>query len=134
MDKNSYLIELSESDHTGFGSVDFANQSHEQQVFSAVWALESQVNSGGFAAFLEYEDPALVAFAPAALRAIGASNCADIVGRAVALVRQSGSVDVSGQLDGLDSEFYEYPDDLTELLYDYVSANVATFGSFSYEA
>jgi hypothetical protein len=131
MDKNSYLIELSESDRTDFGHVDFAAQSHEQQVFSAIWSLESQVNSGGFSAFFEYEDPELVAFAPAALRAIGAAACADIVSRAVALALHSDSPEVSGQFDSLDSEFYEYPDDLTELLYNYVSANPATFGSVS---
>ena len=123
MDKNNFLIQLSESDHTDHGRVDFSAQAQQQQVFSAIWALESQVNNGGFESFFEYEDPVLVAFAPDALQAIGAVSCADIVGRAIS----AGS----GQLDNLDAEFYRYPDDLTELLYKYVSANPAAFGTMS---
>jgi hypothetical protein len=48
MNKNSFLINLSESTRTDFGRADFANESPVQKVFSAVWALESEVNSGGF--------------------------------------------------------------------------------------
>jgi hypothetical protein len=120
MDKNSFLIELSESDHTDHGRVDFVAQPQQQQVFSAIWALESQVNNGGFESFFEYEEPALVAFVPEALQLVGAVNCADIVRRA-----NSASHD---QLDDLDSEFYAYPDNLTDLLYEYVSANPSAFG------
>ncbi len=57
MDKNSYLIDLSESIRTDFGRVDFAAQSYEQRVFSAIWALESQVNNGGFVEFFDNEGP-----------------------------------------------------------------------------
>ncbi len=53
MDKNALLIDLSESDRTMFGRVDFDQQPPEQQVFSAIWALESQVNNGEFAQFLQ---------------------------------------------------------------------------------
>ncbi len=35
------------------------------------------------------------------------------------------------ELDSLDSEFYEYPDNLTKLLYQYVAANQSTFGKLS---
>lgn len=52
MDKNYYLIELSESPKTDFGKRDFADQRDEQQVFSAIWELESQVNGGGFRGYL----------------------------------------------------------------------------------
>ena len=48
MDKNHYLIELSESPRTDYGKRDFAAQRREQQVFSAIWELESLVNNGGF--------------------------------------------------------------------------------------
>ncbi|WAC63707.1 DUF4375 domain-containing protein [Pseudoxanthomonas sp. SL93] len=123
MDKNNILIQLSESDRTDYGRVDFSAQSQHQQVFSAIWSIESQVNSGGFESFFEYEDPLLVAFTPEALRAIGAVNCAGIVDRAIS----AGS----GSLDELDAEFYDYPDDLTDLLYKYVYANPATFGPVS---
>jgi len=120
MDRNNFLIQLSESDRTAHGRVDFAAQTPQQRVFSAIWALESQVNSGGFESFFEYEDPALVAFAPEALQRIGAISCADIVRRAASAA--------PGHLDDLDSEFYAYPDDLTDLLYKYVAANPDTFG------
>ena len=100
----------------------------EQKVFSAIWALESQVNNGGFASFLEYEDPALVAFAPEALRIVGAGTCAEIVSRAVALTAVDELDQITDQLDDLDAEFYAYPDDLTDLLYTYVSANPTVFG------
>lgn len=120
MDKNNALIDLSESNRIDYGRVDFSEQTHEQRIFSAVWALESRVNSGGFESFIEYEDPALVTFSPQALRTIGASNCAEIVQRALS----AGS----DALEDLDSEFYTYPDDLTEMLYTYVSTHPAVFG------
>ena len=131
MDKNNYLIDLSESDRTDFGRVDFAAQSYEQQVFSAIWALESRVNNGGFVEFFDNEDPLIVSFAVSALRAVGANNCAEIVGRAVALASSREPGQAAEELDSLDSEFYEYPDNLTELLYQYVAANQATFGKLS---
>ena len=128
MDKNRSLIALSESPHTDFGRVDFAAQSHEQQVFSAIWALESQVNNGGFVQFFDSEDALVVSFAPVALCSIGAVKCADIVSRAIALAASGESEQATEQVDSLDSEFYTYPDNLTELLYNYVAANRATFG------
>lgn len=129
MDKNLYLIELSESPHTAHGRVAFAAQPPPQRVFSAIWALESQVNNGGFAQFVENEDPALVAFAAEALRSIGASRCAEIVARAIAVATGTAGVDVAAALDALDGEFYAYPDDLTELLYQFVQAHPASFGT-----
>lgn len=39
MDKNHFLINLSESKRTDFGRVDFAAQSEAQKVFSAIWSL-----------------------------------------------------------------------------------------------
>lgn len=48
MDRNRYLIDLSESKRTDFGRVDFAKQTEVQKVFSAVLEIESQVTIGGF--------------------------------------------------------------------------------------
>ena len=123
MDKNTFLIQLSESDRTEYGRVDFSAQKKWQQVFSAIWALESRVNNGGFESFFEHEDPELIAFTPEALQEIGAMSCADIVGRAITAS--------SDRLDNLDTEFYKYPDDLTDLLCKYVSANPVAFGPTS---
>ena len=46
MNKNSFLISLSESEKTKVGKEDFARQSLPQKVFSAIWAVESEVNNG----------------------------------------------------------------------------------------
>ena len=129
MDKNSYLIDLSESDDTDFGRVDFSEQSHEQRVFSAIWGLESQVNSGGFIQFFNNEEPDLVAFAPAALRLIGAVNCAEIVGSAVAVAQNRDAREVADHLERLEEQFYSYPDNLTDLLFSYVAAHPQAFGA-----
>jgi hypothetical protein len=83
MNKNQALIELSESTRTDFGRVDFADQPEQQKVFSAIWALESQVNNGGFLQYFESWDGDTAEYAPKALRAIGAHTCASIVERAV---------------------------------------------------
>lgn len=143
MDRNVYLIDLAESDRTDFGRVPFADQAEPQQVFSAVWALESQVNNGGFEQYFRSSDHDAANYAPIALRAIGASQCADIVRRALAVV-SSSPLPISQeecetlidqldeerleQLSAIDSEFFEYPDDLTELLYLYVATHPRDFG------
>jgi hypothetical protein len=143
MDKNTFLIELSESDRTEFGRVDFREQSEEQQVFSAILELESQVNSGGFAQYFQSADGHTANSAPWALRAIGALKCAEIVGRALAVVAadglpddQNARVELVEALDGsaqeklaaLDQEFLAYPDNLTDLLFEYVQRRPTTFG------
>lgn len=46
MDKNGILITLSESAQTDFNKKDFIAQSMSQKVFSAIWAVESEVNTG----------------------------------------------------------------------------------------
>jgi hypothetical protein len=146
MDKNAFLIELSESDRTDFGRVDFNDQSEEQQVFSSIWELESQVNNGGFAQYFQSADGHTANFAPTALRAIGAVKCAEIVGRALAVVAADGlpdshsareelieALDAPAQaaLEALDQEFLAYPDNLTDLLFEYVRLRPATFGPVS---
>jgi len=129
MDKNSYLIDLSEGDDTDFGRVDFSEQSHEQRIFSAIWGLESQVNSGGFIQFFDNEEPDLVAFAPEALRLIGAVNCAEIVGSAVAVAPNRDAPEVADHLERLEEQFCSYPDNLTDLLFSYVAAHPQAFGA-----
>lgn len=129
MDKTLYLIELFESPHTAYGRVDFSAQPLPQRVFSAIWALESQVNNNGFAQFVAREDAALVAFAPEALRSIGALRCAEIVARATSVAAAPADTGRAAALDELDGQFYTYPDDLAELLYRFVQAHPASFGT-----
>ena len=74
--KNNILISLSESDKTQFGKQDIATQSVPQQVFSSVWAVEAEVNNGGFSQFFLNDSCETAAFVAKALDAIGASaNC-----------------------------------------------------------
>ncbi len=143
MDKNEFLIELSESDRTEFGRVPFVNQGETQRVFSAVWALESQVNNGGFEQYFVSSDGDTAEFAPLALRTIGANTCADVVERALRAlsstplpasqtVREelidSAPDEVKDKLEELDQAFFAYPDDLTALLFAYVATYPEAFG------
>jgi hypothetical protein len=83
MDKNTFLIKLSESTKTDFGRVDFDKQPPVQRVFSAIWAMESEVNSGGFSHYFSCDEKDTAPFAPTALKTIGALKCAAIVERAI---------------------------------------------------
>ena len=141
MDKNHYLIELSESPRTDFGKRDFAEQRHEQKVFSAIWELESLVNNGGFRGYFG-NSAQMADFAPTALIAVGAHQCAAIVKEALALVPKPLPTDhnacwklmhslpeqVAAQFASLDDRFFAYPDDLTELLFAFVAARPDVFG------
>ena len=136
MDKNAFLIDLSESDRTDFGRVDFSDQSEDQQVFSAIWELESQVNNGGFAQYFQSAEGHTADVAPSALRAIGAVRCADIVSRALAVVAAEQLIEALDApaleaLEALDQEFFGYPDNLTDLLFEYVRLHPSTFGPVS---
>lgn len=143
MDENALLIKLSESDRTMFGRVDFDQQPPDQQVFSAIWELENQVNNGGFAQYLSASDADSANLVPRALRTIGANACANIVERALRVVSPRGLpreqslredlVDQLGQderdaLEVLDQEFLAYPDNLTDLLFAFVRAHAHVFG------
>jgi hypothetical protein len=143
MNKRAFLIRLSDSEQTMHGRVDFDRQPSEQQVFSAIWELESQINNGGFAQFFRAAHGDSANSAPRASRTIGATACADIVERALRvvspntlpreqslredLVDQLGT-DVQDALDMLDQEFFAYPDNLIDLLFAYVRAHPHVFG------
>ncbi len=144
MDKNSILIDLSESEKTKFGKEEFAAQSTPQKVFSAIWAVESEVNNGGFAQYFQNESCETAAFVVKALDAIGASQTADICRRAIeaafpqglppspALIASAAgnfSDETLARLEALDGEFMEYPHDLTELLFAFVSKHPEEFGT-----
>jgi len=82
-------------------------------------------------------------FAPTALHAVGAHQCAAIVEKALALVpaplptehdacweaMHSLPGPAAAQFQSLDDRFFAYPDDLTELLFAFVSAHPDVFGS-----
>ena len=141
MDKNKFLIDLSERDHTDFGRVDFAGQNVAQKTFSAIWELESQVNNGGFDQYFRNSDSDIIAYSPEALQQIGAHACAEIVKAAIATISpipaendaridalDAALGDDEELLEELDSQFYSYPDNLTELLFAFVAKNQNEFG------
>lgn len=110
----------------------FAQLSEVDRVLVAIWGLEAEVNNGGFHQYYFNGAGNEAFFAPVALRMIGALRMADIVVRANEVfgpdgpsqnrkVRQSQLFLVApGHVDdpweGLDREFYAYPDDIAALL------------------
>lgn len=141
--KNDILISLSESDKTQFGKQDFATQSAPQQVFSSVWAVEAEVNNGGFSQYLLNDSCETAVFVAKALDTIGAPRTADICRRAIATAFPAGLPptpkaistaaadfpdEVLEQLGALDNEFFAYPHNLTDLLFAYVSKHPEEFG------
>lgn len=144
MDKNLVLIALSESDRTAFGKQEFAQQSVPQKVFSSIWAVESEVNNGGFSQYFQNTSCETAGFVVEALELIDAPRTAEICRRAVAAAFPGGlpsdldairaasgdfSPDIEDVLSELDGEFYKYPHDLTELLFAYVASHPDEFGA-----
>jgi hypothetical protein len=143
MNKNSILIALSESDKTKFGREEFGTQSVPQKVFSSIWALESEVNNGGFSLYFRNSSSETASFVPEALDSIGAPGTADICRRAINCAFPAGVPSTSeaigsatarldnellDKLGELDSEFFVYPHNFTDLLYAYVSEHPEEFG------
>jgi hypothetical protein len=141
--KNNILISLSGSDKTQFGKQDFASQSTPQKVFSSIWAVESEVNNGGFSQYFLNDSCETAAFVAEALDTVGAPQTADICRRAIAIAFPAGlpsapqaismaaadfSDEVLKQLGTLDNEFFAYPHNLTDLLFAYVSEHPEEFG------
>ena len=142
--KNHILIDLSSSDKTSFGKEDLANQSLPQKVFSTIWAVESEVNNGGFSQYFLNSSAESAPFVVEALRIIGAADTAAICERAIAAafprglpqsedaIRLAASEfpdEVLEKLEALDQEFFSYPHDLTALLFAYVSDHPEEFGA-----
>jgi hypothetical protein len=143
MDKNHILVKLSESKKTDFGKRAFVEQSISQRVFSVVWAVESEVNNGGFSQYFHNESREAVVFVAEALDLIGAPRTASICRRAIAHAFPVGlpstpeatsaaadwfCEDTHAKLQALDQEFMAYPHNLTDLLFAYVSKHSETFG------
>ncbi|TAL39760.1 MAG: DUF4375 domain-containing protein [Alphaproteobacteria bacterium] len=143
MDKNTFLIKLSESDRAALGKQPFSAQSVPQKVFSSIWQVEAEVNNGGFSQYFFNSSAESAHFAAEALETIGAPKTAGICRRAVAAAFPGGlpaspeaiskaAEDfpdaVRAALFALDSEFCAYPHNLTDLLYAYVAAHPEEFG------
>jgi len=145
-DKNTFLIELSESERVQLGRDPFAAQRLPQKVFSSIWQVEAEVNNGGFAQYFFNSSAETAHFVAEALETIGAPQTADICRRAIAVAFPAGLPanpeeiskaaedfpdTVRDALFGLDGEFYKYPHNLSDLLYAYVAAHPEEFGPIS---
>jgi Domain of unknown function (DUF4375) len=133
---NRRLIKLAESPSSRFWRIDYGALSPPERVFRAVWELEAEINNGGFHQYFWNSSGSLVPDAAGALRAIGAITMSEIVEQAVEAVGHdiNWSDDsvrraslaaltpaVVAMLDEFDQAFFAYPDNLTMLLYKYVS-------------
>src|ERR1022692_4395707 len=123
MTKNEILINLSESERTKFGKEEFALQTLPQKVFSAIWAVESEVNNGGFSQYFLNDSAESAPFIVEALETIGAPKTADICKRAIVAAFPGGmpqapetirslaadfSDEILESLEPLDQEFFAY--------------------------
>ena len=144
MNKNGILIALSESEKTKFGKEGFARQSFPQKVFSAIWAVESEVNNGGFSQYFINSSAESASFVAQALETIGAPKTASICDRAITIAFPGGlpptegtiqsvasdfSDNILDRLQPLDQEFIAYPHNLTDLLFAYVTEHPEEFGA-----
>jgi len=143
MSQDQILIQLSMSEKTQFGKEDFALQSAPQKVFSAIWALEDEVNNGGFSQYFANLSNETAGYVCEALQTIGAPKTADICKRAIEAAFPDGLpsdpeeigqvaagflVEIEDKLNDLDEEFYTYPHRLSDLLYRFVYQHSEEFG------
>jgi hypothetical protein len=123
--------------------VDDEKLSAPERIFLSVWELEADVNDDGFWGYVFNSTWPVAPFAAAAPRSVGAARMAEIVDEAVGVVgsdalwldegeRQGRVVRLSATdraiLEALDQRSFAYPDNLTALLYAYVSDHRAEIG------
>ncbi|WP_162914316.1 DMP19 family protein [Taklimakanibacter lacteus] len=139
---NRRLLKLAENPHSRLWRLDYDHLSPPERVFRAVWELEAEVNNGGFHQYFFNSAGNLAHHVVEALRAIGATAMAGIAQRAIKAagydaseshqVRRERVAALAPEplemLDALDQEFYAYPDNLTALLYEYVTEHSQEMG------
>jgi hypothetical protein len=114
-----------------------------RRLFSSIWAVESEVNNGGFSQYFLNSSAETAPFVAEALDTIGAPRTAAICRRAIEIAFPDGlppapreissaaaefSDEILTELDVIDREFFAYPHDLTDLLFTYVSRHPQDFG------
>jgi hypothetical protein len=136
------LVRISEAVWAREAALGIDALSPAERVFLCVWNLEAEVNNGGFEQFFVNSAGDNAAETPGALRQIGAAQAAAIAEEANSVFRSSvpppdrddrtealarlgeTATDV---LDALDARFFEYPDNLEELLRQFVDRNREQF-------
>ena len=145
-EKNKQLVALSENPAAQFWKVSYQELTPAGRVFVSVWELESEVNNGGFLQYFFNSSGDNAGHCASALEKIGALNVAALVKQAISVfdngepspdsaVRQPQVENFSEiqkkYLDELDQKFFKYPDNLTELLFDFVTKNRAEIRGFN---
>jgi hypothetical protein len=136
------LIRISEAVWAREAAVGVNALSPAERVFLCVWNLEAEVNNGGFEQFYINSAGDNALETPIALREIGATQAAAIAEEANSLFGPSGPpadrdarteiLESLGEtateaLNALDVRFYEYPDNLEDLLRQFVDRNREQF-------
>ncbi len=142
-DKTDFLIAINErlNARSSFGE-HLERLSAEEQVFYICNLLEEEVNNGGFDQFLYNSSGNFAHRVEECLRIIGANKTADICRTAFAafgkpipqdrnkrekFLDKMGSDEIDDILSDCDDQFYEYPDPLEELFYQYIVAHKVHF-------
>jgi hypothetical protein len=143
MDKETILYELYKSGKIKTGKEDFVKQSIPQKVFSSIWALEIEVNNGGFKQYFSNPSAETAGFIVQALEIVGALEAADLCKRAIACafplgmpadpkkigrMAESFPEQVEEQLFALDVEFGDCWREFDDFLFAYASAHPEEFG------
>jgi len=113
--------------------------SDAEQVFVTIWELEAEVNNGGFSQYYWNSAGDHAEQAVTSLETIGAPKMADIVRQANAVFLDGPPEDQERRIEFLEAleadatfnrlteKFCAYPENLSQLLYDYVRANLRGF-------
>ena len=132
------LILVSEAVWAREAAHGFRSLSTAERVFLCVWNLEAEVNNGGFEQFYINSAGDNALETPSALREIGATQAAAIAEEANNVFRPQGppadrearaqalarlGPTTTAALKALDAKFYEYPDNLEDLLRQFVERN-----------
>ena len=142
-DKTDFLIAINErlNARSSYGE-HLERLSSEEQVFYICNLLEEEVNNGGFDQFLYNSSGNYAHRVEECLRTIGANKTADICHVAFAafgkpipqdrnkrekFLDKMESDEISDILSDCDDQFYEYPDQLEDLCYQYIVANKEKF-------
>jgi hypothetical protein len=141
-DENEFLAALLEGINYRASTQGLASLNASQVAVMTIWELEGEVNNGGFDQYFFNSAGSQARQAVSSLELIGAGKAADIVKRAVALFGQAGPSENRGlrqdqleklsdadrkKLAELDSEFFDYPDPISDLLAKYCRAHRADF-------
>ncbi|MBY6189328.1 DMP19 family protein [Microbulbifer agarilyticus] len=124
---------LAEVEAKGFDSVN-----EPIRVLATIWAVEAEVNNGGFDQLFHNSAGDIAHYAAIAFNSIGALKMASISQKALDIFGEGGPPknrnariaaleampeEYEERLNELDEEFFEYPDNVQNLVSSYVESN-----------